>query len=151
MNITIATGPMLPVPPLLGGAIPRLWQGLAEEFARHGHAVCIIARSFPGQPRRENLNGVNYLRWGGFSQGLSVKMDLVKDFFYAACVVGKLPTGDILVTNDFWLPVFAIRFRRGAGKVVINANRFPKGQFRLYQSAARIAAASTAVRDAIVR
>ena len=150
MKITIATGPMLPVPPLLGGAIPRLWQGLAEEFARRGHAVCIFARAFPGQPRRENLNGVGYLRGGGFSQGLSVKTDLVKDFFYAAGATGRLPVGDVLVTNDFWLPVLAARFRRGAGRVVINANRFPKGQFRLYQSAARIAAASVAVRNAIV-
>lgn len=151
MNITIATGPMLPVPPLLGGAIPRLWQGLAEEFVRRGHSVGIFARSFPGQPRRGKINGVNYLRWGGFSQGLSVKLDLVKDFFYAAGATWQLPSGDILVTNDFWLPVFAARFRRDAGKVVINANRFPKGQFRLYQSAARIAAASGAVRNAIVR
>jgi glycosyltransferase involved in cell wall biosynthesis len=150
MNITIATGPMLPVPPLLGGAIPRLWQGLAEEFVRRDHSVCIFARSFPGQSRREKLNGVSYLRWGGYSQGLSVGVDLVKDFFYAAGAVGRLPAGDILVTNDFWLPVFAARFRRGAGQVVINANRFPKGQFRLYQSAARVAAASVAVRNAIV-
>lgn len=151
MNLTIATGPMLPVPPLLGGAIPRLWQGLAEEFARRGHSVCIFARAFPGQPRQEKLNGVNYLRWGGYSQGLSSKRDLVKDFFYAAGAAGKLPQADILVTNDFWLPVFAAGFRRGAGKVVVNANRFPKGQFRLYQSAACIAAASVAVRNAIVR
>jgi glycosyltransferase involved in cell wall biosynthesis len=78
-----------------------------------------------------------------------VRRDLLKDLAYALRAVRRLPAADILVTNDFWLPVFAAR-RRAAGRVVVNANRFPKGQFRLYRRAARIAAASTAVRAAIV-
>jgi glycosyltransferase involved in cell wall biosynthesis len=151
MKITITTGPMLPVPPLLGGAIPRLWQGLAGEFAQRGHSVTIFARAYPGQPPAETISGVHYLRWGGFSQGLSIAADLVKTLLFAMGAVWRLPPADILVTNDFWLPVFAPYIRPGAGKVVVNANRFPKGQFRLYQSAARIAAASTAVRNAIIR
>jgi len=149
MKITIATGPMLPVPTLRGGAVPRMWQGLAEQFARAGHEVTIFARAFAGQPERETIAGVRFLRWGGFDQSLSVRKDLLKDLAYALRAVRRLPPADILITNDFWLPVFAVR-RRAAGKVVINANRFPKGQFRLYQKAARIAAASTAVREAIV-
>jgi len=151
MNITIATGPLLPVPALRGGAIPRLWQGLAEEFARRGNVVGIVARAFPGQPRAETINGVRYFRHGGFSQGRQLALDLTKDFFYAASVVGRLPAADILVTNDFWLPVFAGWLRPRSGKIVVNANRFPKGQFRLYGRAALIAAASGAVREAIVR
>ncbi len=149
MKITIATGPWLPVPALQGGAIPRLWQGLAEEFARRGNDVCILARSFPGQPDQEAINGVRFLRFGGYQQSLSIKKDLAKDFIYAVRAVGRLPKADILVTNAFWLPVLAAFFRRDAGKIVVNANRFPKGQFRLYSGAARIAAASTAIRDAI--
>jgi glycosyltransferase involved in cell wall biosynthesis len=149
MRITIATGPMFPVPPLRGGAIARLWQGMAEEFARRGHEVCIFARSFPGQPANEELRNVHYYRWGGFSQSLSTKFDLLRDFAYAARAVRRLPVADILVTNDFWLPVFAQLRYRNVGRVVVNANRFPKGQFWLYRGAARIAAASNAVRDAI--
>lgn len=148
MRITIATGPMLPVPTLRGGAVPRMWQGLAEQFARAGHEVTIFARAFAGQPERETIAGVRYLRWGGFDQSLSVRKDLLKDLAYAVRANRRLPAGDVLITNDFWLPVFAVR-RRAAGKVVINANRFPKGQFWLYRKASRIAAASTAVRDAI--
>lgn len=148
MKLTIATGPMLPVPTLRGGAVPRMWQGLAERFARAGHGVTVFARAFPGQPDRETIAGVRYLRWGGFDQSLSVKRDLLKDLAYAVRAVRRLPSAEILITNDFWLPVFAAR-RRSVGRVVINANRFPKGQFWLYQKAARIAAASTAVRDAI--
>jgi len=151
MKITIATGPWLPVPALQGGAIPRLWQGLAEEFKRRGHDVCIFARSFPEQPAQEVINGVRYLRWGGSEQSLSIKKDLAKDFVYAGRAVRRLPRADILVTNAFWLPVFAGIFRTVAGKIVVNANRFPKGQFRLYSRAARIAAASTAIMNEITR
>jgi glycosyltransferase involved in cell wall biosynthesis len=148
MRITIATGPMLPVPTLRGGAVPRMWQGLAEQFASAGHAVTIFARAFPGQPEHETIAGVSYQRWGGFDQSLSVRKDLLKDLAYAVRACRRLPPGDILITNDFWLPVFATR-RSSTGRVVVNANRFPKGQFWLYKKAARIAAASTAVRDAI--
>ena len=91
------------------------------------------------------------MRYGGFEQSLSIKKDLIKNFFYAAKSVSRLPHADILITNDFWLPVFAGLFRSDTGKIVVNANRFPKGQYRLYGRASRIAAASNAVRDAIVQ
>ena len=130
MRITIATGPMLPVPTLRGGAVPRMWQGLAEQFALAGHEVTVFAREFSGQPERETIAGVRYLRWGGFDQSLSVRRDLLKDLAYAMRAVRRLPSADILITNDFWLPVFAAR-RRSVGRVVVNANRFPKGQFWL--------------------
>lgn len=139
---------MLPVPTLRGGAVPRMWQGLAEQFARAGHEVTVFARAFAGQPERETIEDVRYLRWSGFDQSLSVGKDLLKDLAYAVRACRRLPPGDILVTNDFWLPIFAAR-RHSIGRVVINANRFPKGQFWLYKRAARIAAASTAVRNAI--
>lgn len=32
MKITIATGPLFTVPAVAGGAIPRMWLSLAEEF-----------------------------------------------------------------------------------------------------------------------
>ena len=149
MRITIATGPLLPVPALRGGAIPRMWLGLAREFARHGHEVCIFARRFPGQPDDEVDGGVRFLRVGGFDQGRSIALDIFKDLAYALRAVWRLPEADILITNDFWLPVLAGALRRGAGRIVVNANRFPKGQYFLYRGADRIAAASSAVRDAI--
>lgn len=150
MKITIATGPLLPVPAVKGGAVQKLWHGLAIEFVRSGHTVTIVARSFPGQPETEIRDGINFIRVGGFDQSLSVRRDLVKNFFDSARVTRHLPRADILVTNDFWLPVFAGWFKASAGKIVVNANRFPKGQFGLYRRAARIAAASSAVNNAVV-
>lgn len=149
MNISIVTGPWLPVPPLQGGAVPRIWQGLAEEFAAIDHQVTILCRSYPGQPHQEIINGVRYVRHSGFPQSLSITLDLLKDLTYALVMLPVLPRADILVINDFWLPVFAAKLRPDAGRIVINAARFPKGQYRLYKGAARFAAVSQAIQEAI--
>lgn len=149
MNISIVTGPWLPVPPLQGGAIPRLWQGLAEQFAAKGHQVTMLCRSYPGQPQQEMINGVSYIRHSGFPQSRSIGLDLLKDLAYALVMVPILPRADILVINDFWLPVFAAALRPDAGRIVINAARFPKGQYYLYTGVTRIAATSHAIQEAI--
>ena len=47
------------------------------------------------------------------------------------------------------MPVFAARRKKKCGKVVINANRFPKGQYGIYGGVDLIAAASGAVAEAI--
>lgn len=150
MNISIVTGPWLPVPAIQGGSVPRLWQGLAEEFAAKGHQVTILCKSYPGQPQQEVINGVNYIRRDGFSQSTDIRWDLLKDLVYALMTLPKLPVADILVINDFWLPVFAA-LRPQVGKIVINANRFPKGQYRLYAKADLITAASQAIKQAITQ
>ncbi|MBD2493047.1 glycosyltransferase family 4 protein [Nostoc sp. FACHB-280] len=150
MIISIATGPWLPVPAIQGGSVPRLWQGLAEEFAAKGHQVNILCRAYPGQPQQEVINGVNYIRRGGFSQSTDIRWDLFKDLVYALMTFPRLPPSDILVINDFWLPVFAA-LRPQVGKIVINANRFPKGQYRLYAKADLITAASQAIKKAITQ
>ncbi|BAY92046.1 MULTISPECIES: glycosyltransferase family 4 protein [unclassified Tolypothrix] len=150
MIINIATGPWLPVPAVQGGAIPRLWQGLAEEFAARGHQVSILCRSYPSQPHTEVINGVQYIRHGGFPQSTNITLDLLKDFFYSLLTFPRLPHADILVINDFWLPIFAC-LRPKAGKVVINANRFPKGQYWLYAGTSFFAVASQAIQEAIAK
>jgi glycosyltransferase involved in cell wall biosynthesis len=150
VNISIATGPWLPIPTVQGGAVPRIWQGLAEEFAARGHQVKMLCRSYPGQPHTEFIRGVEYIRWGGFPQSPNVYVDLLKDLLYALLFFPKLPTADILVINDFWLPVFAA-LRPKVGKIVINANRFPKGQYQLYARTTFFAAASQAIQDAIAQ
>lgn len=150
MRISIVTGPWLPVPAVRGGAMQKSWHGLARELARAGHEVTIVARAFPGQPPAEIFEGVHFRRIRGYSQGRHLAWDLAKDLLYAVNVLPQLPLADILVTNDFWVPALAARWRRSAGAVVVSAGRFPKGQYRLYRRAARVVAISTAVRDAIV-
>lgn len=149
MRITIATGPIFPVPAVRGGAVQRLWEGLAHEFVQCGHEVTIFAREFPGQAREERINGIRYLRRGGYAQSTSIKRDLVKCLFYAMGAVRHIPPGDVVVTNDFWMPVVLPWMNRGAGRIVVNANRFPKRQYGLYGGASAFAAASATVADAI--
>ncbi len=150
MIISIVTGPWLPVPALQGGSTSRIWQGLAEEFAHQGHQVTIYCRSYPGQPEREVIDGVRYLRKAGFPQSSSIIVDLLKDLAYSFLTLPSLPgQADILIINDFWLPVFAPFFRADAGRVVTHVGRFPKGQFFLYTKVARFVALSGVIRDAI--
>lgn len=149
MKITIVTGPWLPVPPVQGGSVPRMWQGLAEEFAARRHDVLVMPRRYPGQPEVETCHGVHYKRYGGFDQGHNIYFDLAKDFVYAADLARHLPAADILVVNDFWLPVLAGLLRH-AGMMVVSANRFPKRQFALYRRVPRIIAASRAIERAII-
>ncbi|MEM9213300.1 MAG: glycosyltransferase family 4 protein [Cyanobacteria bacterium P01_F01_bin.150] len=150
MKISIATGPWLPVPALQGGAIPRIWHGLAEQFAASGHEVKVLCRSYKGQKDREAIKGVEYIRWGGLPQSTHIQLDLLKDLMYAACLTPTLPEADVLIINDFWLPVFAA-LRKKAGKIIINSNRFPKGQYALYQKTTLFAAASSAVQQEIIK
>jgi glycosyltransferase involved in cell wall biosynthesis len=133
-----------------GGAIPRLWQGLAEVFAAKGHDVTILARGYKQQPSDEIIAGVKYVRRGGFLQSRHIVIDLLKDFANALRITPLLPAADILVVNDFWLPTVARWLRPDAGKIVININRYPKRQFFLYSGVARFAAASNRIADAVV-
>ncbi|MBE9209058.1 glycosyltransferase family 4 protein [Nostoc sp. LEGE 06077] len=150
MIITIATGPWLPIPTLQGGAHHRLWQGLAEEFAAAGHQVTILCRAYPGQPPTETINGVRYIRRGGFSQSPNIWLDLLKDLAYALQTFPTLPSADILVINDFWLPVFA-PLRNQVGKIVISVGRFPKGQYPLYRRADRFTVLSESIWQGIAQ
>lgn len=149
MKITVATGPIFPVPAVRGGAVQRLWQGLATEFTRRGHDVTVFARAFPGQAADETIGGVRHVRRGGYNQSTSIQKDLVRCLLYAVRAAPRVPAGDVIVTNDFWMPAILPLLRPRAGRVVVNANRFPKGQYWLYGRVAAFAAASHAVAGAI--
>ena len=151
MKITIATGPIFPVPTVRGGAAQRVWEGLLPEFVKRGHEVTVFAREFPGQPNEEMAGGIRYLRRGGYEQSTSIKRDLVQCLLYALKVARHVPPGDVVVTNDFWLPAVLPHLNRRAGKVVASIARFPKRQFFLYGKCAAIAPVSESVADGIRR
>jgi glycosyltransferase involved in cell wall biosynthesis len=148
MRITIAQGAFLPVPPLMGGAVEKVWHGLATEFARAGHEVTHISRRYGDLPRQECVANVRHLRVPGFDTPDSMLRLKLLDLRYALRVRRILPDADLVVTHTFWLPVLirAARF----GKVYIHAARYPKGQMRLYRHTACIQTVSTAVAQAIV-
>ncbi|WP_448562198.1 glycosyltransferase family 4 protein [Trichothermofontia sp.] len=150
MKITIVTGPWFPVPAIQGGAVERRWQGVAEALVMKGHQVVIVCRSFPGQPAREVYQGVQYIRKSGFSQGNNIVFDLLKDLLYAVNILFVLPEADILVINDFWLPVLVI-FRSRVDRILIAVARYPKYQHVLYFKASRFIATSNAIRATLIQ
>ena len=149
MKITIATGPIFPVPAVRGGAVQRLWEGLAREFAKRGHKVTIFAREFPGQATEETVDGIRYVRRGGYAQSTSIKRDLIQCLLYALKTARHVPPGDVVVTNDFWMPAVLPWLKPSVGKVIPCLQRFPKNQGRLYNKCAALAAVSRAVADAV--
>ncbi len=148
MKITIVTGAFFPVPPVMGGAVEKVWFALGQEFVRRGHEVVQISRAHPQLPAVEEIAGVQHRRISGFSQPRSLVRLKLLDLFYSLRVRQILPAADILVTNTFWLPLLVRGTKRGL--VYVHVQRGPKGQMRWYGQAARLCAVSRAIADDIV-
>lgn len=144
MKISIAMGPLLPVPPEQGGGGHKVWHGLAEAFAAQGHDVTMLCRAWPSHPSHEVKNNVTFVRFGGFDQSRHVIWDLIRDAIYAFKTVPRLPRADALIINDIALPVLA-QLHPTCGKILINTARYPKGQLRLYPWVSRVVVPSHAV------
>ena len=147
MRITIVQGAFLPVPPLLGGGVEKMWFGLAPEFARAGHEVTYISRRYQSLPDEETRDGVRHVRVAGYDAPRNKLLYRAGDFLYALRARRALPAADIVITNTIWLPTL-IRDPR-VGKLCVHVARFPKGQMRLYRHADRLQTVSQAVERAI--
>lgn len=151
MRITILQGAFLPVPPLRGGAVEKLWFELGKQFSQQGHHVCHVSRRFAGLPNQEMLEGVRHLRVRGHdtpANGLKLK---ALDLFYSWRALQNLPPADILITNTFWMPILVALRQPKFGRIVVDVQRMPKGQMPLYRHAACLRANSSAVQQAIGR
>ena len=148
MKITIVLGAFFPVPPIMGGAVEKVWFALGQEFTRRGHEVVQISRMHPSLPQTEEIEGVKHIRVPGFSQPRSMVWLKFLDLIYSWRVRRVLPKADILVTNTFWLPLLLRRSH--CGLLYVHVARGPKGQMRWYGHAARLQAVSRAIADAIV-
>jgi glycosyltransferase involved in cell wall biosynthesis len=151
MQITILQGAFLPVPPLRGGAVEKLWFELGKQFSQQGHSVCHVSRRFPGLPTQELIEGVRHLRVQGYdtpANGIHLKL---LDLLYSLRALSALPPADILSTNTFWMPILAGLRQRRFGRIIVSVERMPKGQMRLYGGSACLRVPSTAVEQAIVR
>lgn len=147
MKITIVLGAFLPVPPIMGGAVEKVWFSLGQEFARRGHEVVQISRAVPQFPKEENIAGVKHLRVHGFNTPRSLIWLKLLDLFYSIRTMSILPESDVIVTNTFWLPLLLRNPERG--RAYVHVARYPKGQTRFYGRAARLQAPSHAVAHAI--
>ena len=148
MKITIGLGAIFTVPPLMGGAVEKVWFALGQEFVRRGHEVVQISRSHPELPAAEEIEGVRHVRVRGHAQPRSIVWLKWLDLLYSLRVRRILPPADILVTNTFWLPLLVRGTDRGL--VYVHVQRGPKGQMRWYAHVARLCAVSRAIAEAIV-
>jgi glycosyltransferase involved in cell wall biosynthesis len=147
MKITIVLGAFLPVPPVMGGAVEKVWFALSQEFARRGHEVVLVSRALPELSRLETRAGVKHLRVRGFDTPRSLLWLKFLDLIYSIRTMSLLPKADIIVTNTFWLPILLRNSNRG--QVYVHVARYPKGQMRFYGKAARLQTPSHAVARAV--
>lgn len=148
MKITIVQGAFFPVPPVLGGAVEKMWYGLAKEFVNQGHEVNYISKSYKGFLNIESESGINHIRVKGYkvpSSGIVLK---ILDLFYTIKAVRKISNStDIIVSNTFWLPI--ILSSNQQKKCLIDVARMPKGQMKFYTNNGRLRANSSPVSKAI--
>lgn len=144
MKITIVLGAFFPVPPLMGGAVEKIWYGLADEFAHRGHQVVLISRKIAQLPRHEIRGGVSFIRCSGFDAPGSLLLLKFYDLLYSLRARVLIPRSDIVISNTFWLPLFY----SGA---YVHVVRYPKGQMRLYRKAVRLQTPSRAMAAAIIK
>ncbi|HEY5752844.1 MAG TPA: glycosyltransferase family 4 protein [Chthoniobacterales bacterium] len=147
MRIGILQGAFLPVPPIAGGAVEKMWFLLGQEFAARGHRVFHISSTHKDLPPTDTIAGVSHLRIRGASAPKSVVLLKLLDFLYTFRARRVLPETDVLVTNTFFAPIVLAKH----SGIYVDVARMPKGQIRLYRRAARLRANSSPLRAAILK
>lgn len=147
MKIVIITGPFVSVPPAPCGAIERAWWGLSRSFAAAGHQVTFYART--PSPDTSVPQGVELRSMPGMARGGKLSVDLVKDLGYSFRALRRVQSADIIIPHTFWLPVLMPRIRPGAGHVVSQISRFPKGQIKWYRKCSALVVPSSAIGNAV--
>jgi glycosyltransferase involved in cell wall biosynthesis len=151
MRITILQGAFLPVPPLRGGAVEKMWFELGKQFSQQGHSVYHVSRRFPGLPHRELIEGVRHLRVKGYDTPANTLHLKYLDLLYSLRAFQVLPTADILITNTFWMPILTGWSQSRLGRIIVDVERMPKGQIRFYGRSTCLRANSDAVHHAIAK
>lgn len=148
MKIAIIQGAFFPVPPILGGAVEKMWFRLAKEFAILGHEVVHLSRRHGSLPDTEVRDGVQHQRVRGYEQPRSLLKLKLLDLLYSFRVCRSVPAdSDVVVTNTFAAPfLLPTALKRRA---YVDVQRMPRGQCRLYRQAGRLRANSLPVAQAI--
>jgi len=134
VKIVILQGAFLPVPPLIGGAVEKMWFILGQKFSARGHKVTHVSRRFKRLPTKEFSSNVQHIRVAGYETPSSLVLLKLLDAIYTIRAMQKIPKdADIVVTNTFWAPIFLPLVTRA--KVYVDVARMPKGQMRFYKKA----------------
>lgn len=152
MKIAIVMGGTLPVPPLAGGAVEKLWFELARQLARRGLEVTQISRRWSGLPDAGVQDSVVHRRVAGFAAPRSGVWAKLLDLAYSIRCLRVLPAADVVVTNTFFLPLLLPFFRSRARRrtvLYVSVHRYPHGQMSWYRGADRLQCVSTVIAEAV--
>lgn len=144
MKITIVQGAFLPVPPLLGGAVEKIYYLLGQEFVKLGHEVTHISKKHEFLMSEEVINGVSHVRVKGFTVPKFLIVLKLYDFIYTLRTLKHIQS-DIIISNTFWLPILIKNDSKG--KIYISVERSPKWQMKFYNKASRFRACSKMIFD----
>jgi len=148
LKITILQGAFLPVPPIQGGAVEKMWFTLGKEFVKRGHRVVHISKKHSSLPQEEVVNGVRHIRIKGYSTPSSqLKMKWL-DLLYTIQSRNIIPDDTrIVITNTFWAPFLLKSVHRK--RCIVDVQRMPKGQMRFYTKLLALRANSNIVAENI--
>ena len=150
MKICIVQGPFLPIPPIKGGAVEKMWFELANYFNKKGHQITLISRQFKKFRYFEKKNKIIHLRIKSFDKPKSLFLSKYYDFIYTLRVLKKIPDdSDIIISNTFFLPILINNKLKK--KIFIDVARTPRGQMFFYKNSARFRANSKIVYKKIVK
>ena len=151
MKIQIVMNCSLPVPPVMGGAVEKIWHNLARELGRR-HEVVVYSVSHERLPDRETHGRLRHVRLPGFSWNNHRVANVLNSFRWSLRLLRRLEPGDVLVINEIAAPEILPRIQPRAGAVCVQVQRMPKLHHRwLYGSAARLHCPSTAVLEEMKR
>ena len=150
MRITILQGAFLPVPPLHGGAVEKLWFELGKRFASLGHHVVHLSRTHHDLPVQQDIGGVKHIRIRGYKMPANGLLLKLLDLIYSLRALGSLPSADILITNTFWMPILCRFSSRRTGQIIVSVERMPKGQMWLYSHVSVLRCCSSAVQERVL-
>lgn len=146
MKITIVQGAFFPVPPIMGGAVEKIYFLLGQEFAKLGHEVTHISKRHSTFKNEEVINNVSHIRVKGFLTPKSLLVLKLYDLIYTLRTLKHIDS-DIVISNTFWLPIL---FRnKSKGKIYVSVERRPKWQMKFYNNASKFRACSPMIFDLI--
>lgn len=150
MKIHIVTGPFNSIFPNPEGAVEKMKYELAKEFDQQGHQVSIFSKKNNKKLDQINNGQIKKIFIDGFERSSSIIFDLLKDLVYSFRVLAKIPAADILLINVFWLP-FLAQFSKKIRKTIVVIERVPKYQFFLYKKCDLFIAASTSIKETLIK
>lgn len=147
MKVVIIMGHELPFPPMQGGGVNYLVDGLSQGIAKLGASVKVIAPTFPGQPDRETKNGVEMVRIQGHDRNPVKWKNYLVGLPYTMRAKKEIGDADLVMCHFLQTPFLAKKSRRYV--LTHSVHRDPKFFLKYFNGVDRVYTATQAIKDAV--